>query len=279
MAKQIFRHGFFNADVHAGNIIVLPDNVLGLFDFGMVRTIDPETQQLMTDMFVAVLTKDAVRLSRILAAYAEPGSRVDVKLLARELHELIVFYYDLPLEDLRLDVLLETIMNLLATHKLIIPQQLIMLGRTTAMTESIVLMLSPRINFVKELAPYVREAIRSRFTLSSLGGGLSQFAMDSADTIKALPVAIGTIMTNLSEGKLAIAYRHEGLEGHVQQASRMVAQLALSIMGGALFLGSALMVAFQPEGCGALRSALGIIGLTAAFVLFLGLLLSMLRKR
>jgi len=279
MAKQIFRHGLFNADVHAGNIIVLPGNVLGLFDFGMVRTIDPETQQLMTDMFVAVLTKDAVRMSRILSAYAEPGSRVDVKQLARELHELIVFYYDLPLEELRLDTLLETGMNLLATHKLIIPQQLIMLGRTTAMTESIVLMLSPRINFVRELAPYVREAIRSRFTLSNLGGGLSQFAMDSADTIKALPVAIGTIMTNLSEGKLSIACRHEGLERHVQQFSRMMSQLALSILCGALFLGSAVLVAFQPErGCALLRAA-GTIGLAAAFVLFMGLLLSMLRKK
>ena len=279
MAKQIFRHGLFNADVHAGNIIVLPDHVLGLFDFGMVRTIDPETRRLMTDMFVAVMTKDAVRLSKILAAYAEPGSRVEVKQLARELHELIVFYYDLPMEDLRLDVLLETGMNLLATHKLIIPQQLIMLGRTTAMTESIVLMLSPRINFVKELAPYVREAIRSRITLSSLSGGLSQFGMDSVDTIKALPMAIGTIMTNLSEGKQLVACRHEGLEKHVRQLSRMTAQLVLSIIGGALFLGSALIVAFQPEGGGSLRSDLGTAGLAVAIVLFVGLLLSMLRKK
>ncbi|MDA3925310.1 MAG: AarF/UbiB family protein [Kiritimatiellae bacterium] len=279
MAKQIFKHGLFNADVHAGNIIVLPDNVLGLFDFGMVRTIDPETQKLMTDIFAAALTKDAVRISRVLANYAEPGSRVDIMSLARELHELIVFYYDLPMEDLRLDILLETGMNLLARHKLIIPQQLIMLGRTTAMTESIVMMLSPRINFFKELAPYVRQAIRSRFTLSNLGGGLSQFAMDSANTIKTLPAAIGTLMTNLSEDKLSITCRHEELAGHMQQVSRMMAQLVLSIMGGALFLGSALLVAFQREGSSTLRGALGTIGLSVAFVLFMGLILSMLRKK
>lgn len=279
MAKQIFRHGLFNADVHAGNFAVLPDHVLGLFDFGMVRTIDPETRQLMTDMFVAVMTKDAVRLSKILSAYAEPGSCVDVKQLSRELHELIVFYYDLPLEDMRIDIMLETGLNILATHKLIIPQQLIMLGRTTAMTQSIVLMLSPHINFVKELEPYVREAIRSRVTFSSLRGGLSQFAMDSVDTIKALPMAIGTIMTNLSDGKQLVTYRHEGLEKHVHQLSRMTAHLALSIMGGALFLGSALVLAFQPEGSGSLRSTLGPLGLTAAIALFVGVSLSMLRKK
>ena len=279
VAKQIFRHGLFNADVHAGNIIVLPDNVVGLFDFGMVRTIDPETQRLMTDIFVAVLTKDADRMSRLLAAYVEPGCRVDVKRLARDLHELIVFYYDLPLEDLRLDTLLETGMTLLATHKLIVPQQVIMLGRTTVMTESIVMLLSPQINFVKELAPYVREAIRSRFTLSNLSGGVSQFALDSVDVIKSLPMSIGTILTNLSEGKQSFACRHEGLEVHVRQFSRMTAQLAISIMGGALFLGSALIVAFQPEAVDSLRSAFGTAGLAAAMLLFIGLLLSMLWKK
>ncbi|MDD2598394.1 MAG: AarF/UbiB family protein [Kiritimatiellae bacterium] len=279
MAKQIFGHGIFNADVHAGNIIVLPGNVLGLFDFGMVRTIDPETQRLMTDMFVAVLAKDSDRISRLLAAYAESGHCVDVKRLARELHELIVFYYDLPLEDLRLDDLLEEGISILATHKLIVPQQVLMLGRTIVMTESIVMLLSPQINFVKELAPYVRAAIRSRFSLSNLSGGISQFALDSVDTIKVLPAAINTIMTNLSEGKQSIVYRHEGLEKHVQQFSRMTAQLVLSIMGAALFLGSALLVTFQPQGGGSLPSALGTAGLVAAILLFTGLLFSMLRRR
>ncbi|MFA7173331.1 MAG: AarF/UbiB family protein [Kiritimatiellia bacterium] len=279
MAKQIFSHGIFNADVHAGNIIVLPENVLGLFDFGMVRTIDPDTQRLMTDLFVAVLTKDSDRISRLLAAYAEPNHRVDIKQLSRELHELIVFYYDLPLEDLRIDTLLEAGINLLATHKLIVPQQVLMLGRTIVMTESIVMLLSPNINFVKELAPYVRTAIRSRFTLSNLSGGVSQFALDSVDTIKALPMAIGTIMTNLSEGKQSVACRHEGLEKHVRQFNRMTVQLALSIMGGALFLGSALIVTFKPTGEGSLQGTLGTAGLATALVIFMGLLLSMLRNK
>lgn len=278
MAKQIFKHGFFNADVHAGNFVVMPDNVLGTFDFGMVRSIDPETRQLMTDMFVAVTTKDAVRLSKILATYAEPDSRVDVKQLARELHELIVFYYDLPLKEMRLDSLLETGLDLLATHKLIIPQQLLMLGRTITMTESLVQMLSPQIVFVQELAPYVREAIHSRISLSNLSSGFSQFAVNSVDTIKALPLAIGTILDNLSEGKQFIACRHEGLEKHVRQFNRMTIHLALSIMGSALFLGSALILALHPPGSGNLRSTLGATGLVLAMILFLGLFFSMLRK-
>ena len=279
ISKQIFRHGLFNADVHPGNIVVLPDNTLGLLDFGMVRTIDPETQQLMRDMFVALLAKDTVRMSRILAPYAEPDVRLDLKQLSRELHELIVFYYDLPMDDIRLDSVLEQGMNLLSTHKLIVPSPVIMLGRMTAMTESLVRMLSPRLNFFDQLAPFVRETITNQFSLSNLTGDLRQFALDGAQTLKVLPGAIGTILTNLSEGKLSIECRHEGLDMHIRKIGRMATRLAFSIMAGALFIGSALVIALEPVGERTAQHAIGMVGLTVAAVLFLGLLISIIRNR
>ena len=56
MSKQIFTHGIYNGDVHA---VISGDAGADHrpFDFGMVRTIDPETQKLMIDLFVAVVTK------------------------------------------------------------------------------------------------------------------------------------------------------------------------------------------------------------------------------
>ena len=101
----MFTFGVYNGDVHAGNIHVMSGQIIGLLDFGMVRTIDPETQRLMTDLFLSVITKDAIGISRMLAGYAETGHVVDTKLLARDLHELIVFYYDLPEEDICVETL------------------------------------------------------------------------------------------------------------------------------------------------------------------------------
>ncbi len=277
LSKQVFTHGVYNGDVHAGNILVLPGPTIGLFDFGMVRTIDPETQKLMIDLFVAVVTKDAVRMSRILAAYAESGHKPDTMRLARDLHELLVFYYDLPAEDLRVETLLEIIMDLLATHKLVVPQQLIMLCRAAVMTESIVRTLSPNMYFVIELSPFIKAAIKSRFSLDNVRDELGRLAADGTRAIRALPAALGTFLTNMNDGVLRIESQHRDLERHTRQFSRMTTCLALSIIGGALFLGSALLIlAFAKEST-SVPAMMARIGLAASTVMICAALLKMLR--
>jgi len=277
LAKQVFTYGVYNGDVHAGNILVMPGPTIGLFDFGMVRTIDPETQKLMIDLFVAVVTKDAMRMSRILAAYAEPGHQPDTMRLARDLHELLVFYYDLPAEDLRIETLLETLMDLLATHKLVVPQQLIMLGRAAVMTESIVRTLSPNMYFVIELSPFIKAAIKDRFSLSNVRDELGRLAADGTRAIRALPAALGTFLTHMNDGVLRIESQHRDLERHTRQFSRMTACLALSMIGGALFLGSAmLLLAFARDGA-TVPATLARGGLAVSILMICAALLKMFR--
>ncbi len=278
LSKQVFTHGVYNGDVHAGNILVLPETTLGLFDFGMVRTIDPETQKLMVDLFVSVVTKDAVRMSRILSTYAEPGHNVDVMRLARDLHELLVFYYDLPAEDLRVETMLEIVMDLLATHKLVVPQQLIMLCRAAVMTESIVRMLSPNMYFVIELSPYIKDAIKRRFSLGNMRDELGRLAADGTRAIRALPAALNTFLTNMNDGVLRIESQHRDLDRYARQFSRMTTCLAMSVISGTLFLGSAMLVAFVPNNAHGLEK-IGQIGLAVAAFLFCAVILKLFRKR
>jgi ubiquinone biosynthesis protein len=242
LAKQAFTHGLYNGDIHAGNMLVLPGAVIGLFDFGMVRSIDPETQRLLTDLFLSVVTKDALRMSRIMAAYAEPGHAVDVARLARDLHELLVFYYDLPAEDIRIETLLGTGMDLLATHKLVMPQELIMVCRAAVMTESMVRTLSPGMCFITEFAPFIKAAIKQRFSFASLFGEIGRLTAGGTRALQALPAALGTLLAGMNEGVVRIETRNRDLDRHVRQGSRIAACLALSMLSGALLVGSALLM-------------------------------------
>jgi len=277
LSKQVFTYGIYNGDVHAGNILVMPGPTIGLFDFGMVRTIDPETQKLMIDLFVSVVTKDAVRMSRLLAAYAEPGHTPDTMRLARDLHELLVFYYDMPAEDLRVETMLEIAMDLLATHKLVVPQQLIMLCRAAVMTESIVRMLSPKMYFVVELAPFVKDAIKKRFSLNSMRDELGRLAADGAHALRVLPAALGTFLTNMNDGILRVESQHRDFEKHSRRFSRMTACLALSVISGGLFVGSAMLVSFT-KGNAPILAKVGQFGLVAAAGMICVALVKLLRK-
>lgn len=279
MAHQIFTHAIFNADMHPGNIVVMPGNTLGLFDFGMVRVIDPETRQLLIDAVLAVLAKDAARVARVLARYAEPGCQVDLRRLTSELHELIVFYYDQTLQGVRMEVLFEEGTNLLSSHKLVIPQQVIMLARTAAITESLVRMLSPSINFVHEFAPFIKEAIRTQITLANLGDGLKRFAVSGMSAIKALPGALNNVLENLGSGDFTVECRHRDLAEHSDKVSGAARQLTVGVIAGSLFLGSALILSRAPHGGSTVAHALATWGMVFATILFAGLLFSIARTK
>src|SRR5947207_923237 len=64
--QMIFTHGFFHADPHPGNIVLLPANVIGLLDFGMVGRIDERLREQIEDMLTAIVQHDVPLLVRII---------------------------------------------------------------------------------------------------------------------------------------------------------------------------------------------------------------------
>jgi hypothetical protein len=145
------------------------------------------------------------------------------------------------------------------------------------MTESIVRTLSPNMYFVIELSPFIKAAIKSRFSLDNVRDELGRLAADGTRAIRALPAALGTFLTNMNDGVLRIESQHRDLERHTRQFSRMTTCLALSIIGGALFLGSALLIlAFAKEST-SVPAMMARIGLAASTVMICAALLKMLR--
>jgi len=67
----VLEFGFFHADPHAGNMFVLPGNVIGLVDFGMMGTFSSRTRYRLIEMFSFIRLKDEKRLARVLAELFE----------------------------------------------------------------------------------------------------------------------------------------------------------------------------------------------------------------
>ena len=71
--KQLLEDGFFHADPHPGNLLVMEDGRVAFFDFGMVGRITPELQAKMIDAFFHVVSKDAAGIANEMVIY--PGAQ------------------------------------------------------------------------------------------------------------------------------------------------------------------------------------------------------------
>ncbi len=74
--KQLLEDGFFHADPHPGNLLVMPDGRLAFFDFGMVGRITPKLQAKMIDAFFHVVAKDPAGIAQDLIDldFLKPGA-------------------------------------------------------------------------------------------------------------------------------------------------------------------------------------------------------------
>lgn len=86
--RMIYGDGFFHADLHPGNLLVLPGAKVGFIDLGMVGRLDGELRRTLLYYYYSLVTGDAENAARCLAAVAEPGRDGDPAGFRREVAEI-----------------------------------------------------------------------------------------------------------------------------------------------------------------------------------------------
>lgn len=86
--RMIYQDGFFHADLHPGNLVILPDTKVGFIDLGMVGRLDGELKRTLLYYYYSLVTGDAENAARYLTAVAQPGRGADPAGFRREVIEI-----------------------------------------------------------------------------------------------------------------------------------------------------------------------------------------------
>ncbi|HWA56789.1 MAG TPA: AarF/UbiB family protein, partial [Gemmatimonadales bacterium] len=86
--RMLYKDGFFHADLHPGNLIILPGPRVGFIDLGMVGRLDEDLKRALLYYFFALVMGDAENASRYLTAIATPGPGANQAGFKRECAEI-----------------------------------------------------------------------------------------------------------------------------------------------------------------------------------------------
>jgi ubiquinone biosynthesis protein len=240
--KSIFEYGFFHADPHPGNIMVMPDNSIYLLDYGMMGSVSNNQREKLSWLMYFISRQDEKRATRALLDLAVPLDRVNMRNLEIKMGKLIANYARLPMNELHFNTLVSDLFTLLKENKLKFDTYIIWLLKAASSGEDIARRLEADFNFVEYSRPYVKSAIKQSLNPYEQLKELNFTAMDLMGLIRDLPYETKRLLTQITEGRLKIEFEHAGLEPFRKTLNKITNRLAISIILASLLIGSSLIV-------------------------------------
>lgn len=277
--SEVFEHGFYHADPHPGNFLVLNGAVIGALDFGMVGRISRALKHELLDVVSAVIAQDPERMVDGMEAIGIAGVEENRAALVRDMSHLLERYVGLSLSELSIGEMIDTLNTVIRRHHLHIPAELALLLKTLVMMEGVGSYLDPGFNTLEVATPFVQREARRRLHPRSwepqVRSGLTDLLRAGAD----FPGQLRRFGRRLDRGELTVTVRQRELDSSIHRLEGMVNRLALSILVGALIIGGALlMVAYESGDVSGWLLALFTIGIALAIALGIWLIVSMLRS-
>ena len=244
---QVFRHNFFHADMHPGNIFVMVDDPArpryAAVDFGIVGTLDPRDQHYLAANFLAVFDRDYRRVAElhVESGWVPAGTRVDeIESAVRTVCEPI---FDRPLEDISFATLLVRLFEISRRFNVELQPQLILLQKTLVNVEGLGRELYPQLDVWHTAAPILREWMRERMGWRQILHGLRTQLPELIEAARVLPAILKGVVQRAEGGMLRMLVETPAVELLHAELRRGHRRRDAVILGAAALLGGIVWLA------------------------------------
>jgi ubiquinone biosynthesis protein len=278
LLKQIFDHGFFQADPHPGNIFVLPGNVICLIDFGMIGTVNRKTRENFVDLIDGVVRKDSSRTAQVFLKLTLWDKEPDLRLFESDVSDFMTKHLYKPLKHIEIGKLLHQLLELASGHRLRIPPDIFFMLKALTTVEGVARMLDPDFDMITKAKPFIKRIMLDRYTPQRIAGDMIRLASGLVQFIEQFPKDLLEITRLIRQQKLTLNIDQQGLEKMRVTQDQTSNRISFSIIIAALLIGSALIVISKTPPFFYGISLIGIIGFLAAAIMGIWLLVAILRK-
>lgn len=263
--EMIFRDGFYHADPHPGNILILPEGVIGILDCGMVDRIGEELRENVEDILGAIGDRDAPALARKLMRLCDAPAGFDEAAFTAEIGDFIGQFGNQELSHFHLGNALGEIGKTVARGNLMLPSSMSRLIKVFVMLEGTARLLSPSLNLMQIIAPYKKKILLRRLSPKRQWKKISGMLREWQFVGEKLPRLVGDLFQQVQTGKFEIHLEHRRLEPAVNR-------LVMGMIASALFLGSAILWSFKVPPIFGGYSVIGVLGCLLSALLGLRLI-------
>jgi ubiquinone biosynthesis protein len=276
--KQILIDGFFHADPHPGNMLVMENEIIGFMDFGMMGRLDEEIREKGVDLFIAILEGNPNKIINEMLNLGITSQEIDTRSLKIDIREMLDQYYNKSLKEIKLGELINQLVNIAIKYHIRMPVEFALLGKSLLNIEGIGLELDPDFNLAEVAKPYAQDLILERKSPQRLILKLLNDLAELYNLIILIPRQLSKTLKKMEEGVFKLEFQHRGLENLITALDRSTNRLSYSLILAAIIIGSSLIMQTDkgPHFMG--FPVIGVLGFIIAAILGLGLVIIIIRS-
>ena len=243
---QVFRHNFFHADMHPGNIFVIVEDPekpkYAAVDFGIVGTLNPEDKKYLAENFLAFFERDYYRIAKLHldSGWVPPDSRIEqLESAVRTVCEPI---FNKPLYEISFAQVLMRLFRVAQRFNVEVQPQLILLHKTLFNIEGLGRELYPELDLWKTAQPVLKQWMDEQVGPQAVIDDLRENLPQLRHAMRELPAAIRELADRASAGNLSLDVHsteferiRDELESQRRQRYWLVVAMT-SILSGTLVL-------------------------------------------
>lgn len=289
-SRQLMEFGFFHADPHPGNTIVMYDGRVSLVDFGITGYLDEEMMRQIANLFLGYAEHD---YDMVMEALWDAGlldeQVMDLQSFRIDLKDVSESFYGRSLQTISVRDVYDQVMQLVLKYHIRLPRNLLLLLKTFIQTEALGKILGSDASILEVTKPYARKLLQQGYDARKLYKNIGRDTRVMGGYLKTVPRYLHDILRQTAAGKQRVELHHSGFEQTNSYFERGVNRLtvgmviAASIIAAALILNSSQKVlefSFNFFGLQtiSITALLGVVGYIIATILGLWLIISILRS-
>jgi ubiquinone biosynthesis protein len=240
--KMIFEDGFFHADPHPGNILVLgpPEKpTIGLLDLGLVGHLTGPMRDRALDLMVAAVREDFDAVADALYALGRPTRKVDMPVFRNDVATLGRKYLGKRLGEVEVSALVRDLIWGAVKHGIDMPPDFMLVGRSLMTMEGTGRQIHPQLDLVTEARPYFLRLVAQRYSPDKLTGDLLKTALRMSGAAGQMPEQLAEILDDLRKGHLTLKTTDtQSMSVYDRLGRRMYAGLVVAslVLGGSVVI-------------------------------------------
>jgi ubiquinone biosynthesis protein len=275
--KQILEDGFFHADPHPGNIMIL-GNKIAYVDFGLMGSLNENILTNLNEVFHSIALGDAEAMAKAIQQIGVSKGPVNTERLSGSIDGLFAKYISTSFNELNMSEIVKDIFKICRDGNIAIPREMMIIGKGLLAIESVLAKVSPDISILNVAINYeARRFFKEKSTKRNILEIIRNLYLFSSICSK-IPAKLLKLIDSAQAGQLTIKLDDTKRERNMDNLNRIVNRIVFGLVVSSLVIGSAIVISANAGPKIAGMSVFGIAGFTGAAILGFWLVISIIKS-